>query len=122
MWGFIVKLGGSNIAIVEYLGVLPGLSPHDNSKRKGDYMRTSSTAMQETSELLQKHKPLDVFNKLCNKHDELWVMDKAICSRFMTKSKMTRNETARRNDSGQTIRRKKQSGSYCFSDLRQFYY
>lgn len=90
MWGFIVKLGGSNIAIVEYLGVPSGLGPHGNSKRKGDYMRTSSTAMQETSELLQKHKPLDVFNKLRNKHDELWVMDKATCSRFMTKSKMTK--------------------------------
>lgn len=35
---------------------------------------------------------------------------------------MTRNETARRNDSGQTIRRKKQSGTYCYPDLWQFYY
>lgn len=104
----MVKRGGSNIAIVEYLGVLPGLGLHDNSKRKRDYMRTWSTVMQKTSNLLQKHKPQDV----CNKQSMKNCVDKSMCSRFMTKSKMTRNETDAMTLDRQSAE-KNHRGSYC---------
>ncbi|KAK3104132.1 hypothetical protein FSP39_024650 [Pinctada imbricata] len=59
------------IAIVEYLGKFPGLVPHGNSKRKTEYIRTPTDVMDEMTNLLKTDKPMDVYNKLTCKYDEL---------------------------------------------------
>lgn len=66
-------IGGQTnpIAIVEYIGIFPGLSAHGYTKKDTEYLRTPATVMTEMSDLLQKDTPLNVYNKLTLKHDEL---------------------------------------------------
>ncbi|CAG2254061.1 unnamed protein product [Mytilus edulis] len=66
-------IGGqtNSIAIVEYIGIFPGLSAHGNTKKDTEYLRTPATVMTEMSDLLQKETPLNVYNILTLKHDEL---------------------------------------------------
>ena len=59
------------IAIVVYCGKFPGHIPHGNSKKDTDYVRTPTYVMDEMSELLQNSKPMNVYNKLTLKNDEL---------------------------------------------------
>ena len=58
-----------NVAVVEYLGNFPGLAPHGNSKSGEEYIRTPAHVMTEMSDMLRKDNPLNVKNKLTNKHE-----------------------------------------------------
>ncbi|XP_076102019.1 uncharacterized protein LOC143071537 [Mytilus galloprovincialis] len=61
----------NHLALVEYSGTFPGLMPHGNSKKDKVYVRTPAKVMSEMSDLLHQDKPLDVYNKLTIKHNEL---------------------------------------------------
>ncbi|CAG2213397.1 unnamed protein product [Mytilus edulis] len=97
-------IGGQTnpIAIVEYIGIFPGLSAHGNTKKDTEYLRTPATVMTEMSDLLQKETPLNVYNKLTLKHDEL----SGPTSRRQVHDKKYRDKkNQRKNDCGQYMSR-----------------
>ncbi|CAG2224638.1 unnamed protein product [Mytilus edulis] len=97
-------IGGDTnpIAIVEYIGIFPGLSAHGNTKKDTEYLRTPATVMTEMSDLLQKETPLNVYNKLTLKHDEL----SGPTSRRQVHDKKYRDKkNQRKNDCGQYMSR-----------------
>ncbi|KAK3082402.1 hypothetical protein FSP39_014261 [Pinctada imbricata] len=62
----------SQYSICEYIGKFPGLSSHGNSKSgDSEYVRTPSAVMSEMSALLKQKTPLQVYNEMTLKHDEL---------------------------------------------------
>ena len=58
----------ASLVLVEYLGQFPGLSQHGNGKDGTEYIRTPTSVM---SDLLQREIPLNIYNKLTLKYDEL---------------------------------------------------
>ena len=68
----ITSVPNKTYSIVEYLGKFPGLSSHGNCKTSSsEYVRTPQNVMSEMSDLLKQKRPLEVYNDLTNKHDEL---------------------------------------------------
>ena len=64
-------LGDSHIALVEYFGIFPGLSPHGNAKEETEYIGTPANVMSDMSNMLKCDNPLNVYNKLTLEHDVL---------------------------------------------------
>ncbi|KAK3101791.1 hypothetical protein FSP39_006376 [Pinctada imbricata] len=62
----------SCFTICEYIGKFPGLSSHGNTKiGETEYLRIPTNVMEEMSTLLKQKTPLEVYNDLTIKHDEL---------------------------------------------------
>lgn len=61
----------SSLAVAEYVGKFPGLAPHGNARQPTEYLRTPDIVMKEISDMTDKHKPHQIYNKLKQKYDEV---------------------------------------------------
>ena len=66
------RLGGQgpHIAIVEYIGMFPGLCAHGNSTTDNEYVRLPPKVMTDITTLTGKMKPHQIFNQLSDKYDD----------------------------------------------------